>query len=63
VGYDSHVVFSKTFPGEKENVRCHDATASSSVGKVRGEAQFHSDHKTSQYYAELTVWPARTNSL
>jgi hypothetical protein len=45
-------------------VRCPDATAISFVAKVQGEvfANFQAV-KTLQYYAELIVWPARTNSL
>jgi hypothetical protein len=45
-----------------ETVFYRDATASSPVAKVWGEVLAHF-HKTSQQYAELTVWPARMNSL
>jgi hypothetical protein len=45
-------------------VCCHTATVSSSVVKVWGEIFFsHSRCKTSQQYAELTIWPARMNYL
>jgi hypothetical protein len=46
-------------------MHCRDATASSSVTKVQGKvfAHFHAVAVTVVHGMELTVWPARTNSL
>jgi hypothetical protein len=41
VGDDSDVVLGKKFPGEKGNVLCHDATASSFFTKVWGNVFTH----------------------
>jgi hypothetical protein len=54
VGNDSHYFWQK-IPWSKqkcETMPCRDATASYFVAKVRSEV-----------FAELTIWPARTNSL
>jgi hypothetical protein len=68
VGEDSLVIFGQEFPGEMEvwdralswcNIKF--LFSQSSGRSLRTFS--HSRHKTSQQYAELTVWPARTISL
>jgi hypothetical protein len=51
---------------ECETVRCVDATASSFDVKILGRSLrifLRSRRIESQKYTELTVWPARANSL
>jgi hypothetical protein len=67
VGYNSHVVFGQKFPAEKGRVRRSIVVLQEPcfVTKIRGKvfAHFQAITEKVQYYAELTVWPARPNSL
>jgi hypothetical protein len=68
VGYDSHFVLGDKFPGEKGTVRWCIVMMQKPVlllPKFRAKPLHisRSCRKTSQYYVELTFWPARKNSL
>jgi hypothetical protein len=67
-GGGSHVGFGQTFPGEKGNVRRCVVTMQQPLllsRKFRAKSSHISRSRCEpcRYYAELTVWPAMTNSL
>jgi hypothetical protein len=63
-GDDSHIVLGQEFPGDEENVRRCIVVMQQPVLLSQSLLTFsRSRRKTSKYYAELTVWLARRNSL
>jgi hypothetical protein len=68
VGTTVMLFFGKKFPVEKGNVRCwvvvkQQPVLSSPEFGAKSSHIFTQSPKTSEQYAELVVWPARTNSL